>query len=381
MVILMDIDEYFQCVRRFAKRCVNESLSPQDLIEGAGLNDQNIRACIEIRSSLINAQEQCNLSGYLEIGFFALAKNKSERLAAFAFCFDIQHAVDLLSLQRQCEEYHKDHDLFRGVPKLFSEIRRKPGTKNPDFELIALKAAQSYNGTEIYNVKEGYVKLTHLLNPGIVNWASWSFPNSPIYVRFDPHFFSKEIPRQYLTEATLVPANPKWLAGFNLRKGMKDFASYVLEDVSVKDDQQQFWDYRFKDIRRLEVRVERRKDDYLTMMIEELPKEDDLNGLMLGYCIHLDTRDPVGTPLKEVSLNHLDLAINVYEGSRRQERFSQSLQDGKVVDASFRTHLLRIEKASFESVFDFCRIFLRSQFLLEEWIQDVIGAGTGDALD
>jgi hypothetical protein len=83
-------------------------------------------------------------------------------------------------------------------------------------------------------------------------------------------------------------------------------------------------------IRRLEVRVERRDDDYLTMMIEELPRADDPNGLMVGRCIHLDTKDPVGTPLKSVRLNHLDLAINVYRDERRLERLSQTLQNGKI---------------------------------------------------
>ena len=73
-----------------------------------------------------------------------------------------------------------------------------------------------------------------------------------------------------------------------------------------------------------------------------------------------------------MQLNHLDLAINIYQGQRRAERFSQTMQSGKVPDASFRTHLFRIEQASFLSLFDFSRQFLKSPVLLGEWIQEVM---------
>jgi hypothetical protein len=145
----------------------------------------------------------------------------------------------------------------------------------------------------------------------------------------------------------------------------------MLNDVSPKDDATQFWDYRVKGIRRLEVRVERREEDYLTMMIEELPRPDDPNGLMIGRCVHLDSRDPAGTPLDQVRVNHLDLAINVYKGATRAVRDGQSLQNGKIVDASCRTHLLRIEDIPFISLFQFCRMFFQSSVLLSEWLNEL----------
>lgn len=72
-------------------------------------------------------------------------------------------------------------------------------------------------------------------------------------------------------------------------------------------------------------------------------------GFMVARCIHLDTLDPAGTPLDQVELQHLDLAINVYRGEHRAARFAQTLRAGKVQDASFRTHLFRIERAPFAS--------------------------------
>jgi hypothetical protein len=113
---------------------------------------------------------------------------------------------------------------------------------------------------------------------------------------------------------------------------------------------------------------------YLTMIIEELPRPDDPSGLMIARCIHLDTRDPAFTPLGQVEMQHLDLAINVYEGEDREKRFAQSLQNGKVQDASFRTHLFRIERTPFVSLFSFCGMFLESKVLLSEWLNELVRA-------
>lgn len=192
-----------------------------------------------------------------------------------------------------------------------------------------------------------------------------------MYVRLDPHFFSPERPPQKLMEAVIIPGNFNWLEGFTLRKGMKSSAVYMLMDKSPKNDALEFWEYNVKGIRRLEIYVKKRANNYLTMMMEEIPKPDSRNGLMIGRCIHLDTLDPVGTPLEEVRVQHLDLAINVYEGDSRQKRFSETLKDGKTTDASFRTHLFRIEDAPFSSVFGFSLLFFKSRILLGDWFQEI----------
>jgi hypothetical protein len=157
---------------------------------------------------------------------------------------------------------------------------------------------------------------------------------------------------------------PRWLASFNLRKGMKDRSHYVLEAADPKTDMVRWWDYNVRHVRRLECRVERREHDYLTMMVEELPRCDDPSGLMIGRYVHLDTKDPAGTQPAAVVLAHLDLAINVYEGNRRKERWDARLADGKVPDASFRTHLFRVEAVPLARVFDYCRLFFRSRALI-----------------
>lgn len=371
----MDIDEYLNKVNTFARECAQSETEPHHIIESRGLRDRDIAECMKARLELISALEAEKLDAYLEIGLFPFAEEHSERRALFAFSFDIQYALDIITLKMQCAPYEPSQPLFQAAPLLLKHIRKRPND-SVDRDLLDLSAIRSVSDLSIYKVDGGFSRLTSLLNPGIVNWARATYPNSPTFIRLDPFFFKHQQPRELLTEATLIPANPKWLADFSLRKGMKDFALYALQDVSPRDDPKAFWEYRMKGVRQLEVRVERRDKDYLTMMIEELSRKDEENGLMVGRCVHLDTRDPVGTPLAAVKVSHLDLAVNVYQGQRREERYAQTLKDGKAADASFRTHIFRIEQANFCSVFDFCRMFLRSQLLVDQWIQEVKSGGS-----
>ena len=172
-------------------------------------------------------------------------------------------------------------------------------------------------------------------------------------------------------EAALVPANPRWMSTLALFPNAKTFASYALQDCSPKEDRTQYIEYHVHNIRRLEVIAQRREVDYLSMMIEELPRVDDPNGLMVGRCIHLDTCAIAGTPMADAQLKHLDLAINVYRGCDRRMRMAESLQNGKVCDATYRTHLLRVEDVPFPALFGFAEMFLKSRSLLAEWITDL----------
>ena len=103
---------------------------------------------------------------------------------------------------------------------------------------------------------------------------------------------------------------------------------------------------------------------------QELSIRDQRSGFIVGRCIHLDSRSPEGTPFDQVELDHIDLAINVYQDNALDARFEQRLDDGgKIVDASYRTHLLRIDGARFPVLFDCALGFFLSTTLLLEWLQ------------
>jgi hypothetical protein len=135
----------------------------------------------------------------------------------------------------------------------------------------------------------------------------------------------------------------------------------------------EFWEYHIRKVRKLEIHAKRRAHKYLSMMIEELSAPDEAQGFMVAKCVHLDTFDPIDTPLQEVQIAHLDLALNIYCDDYRAKRFEKTLQKGRAHDATFRTHLFHIENIPFLALFTFCAMFLDSQVLLSEWFNELSG--------
>ena len=83
------------------------------------------------------------------------------------------------------------------------------------------------------------------------------------------------------------------------------------------------------------------------------------------------TDNPIGTPFCESFVNHLDLAINVYEGISAKKRYENNLASGIIVeDSTFRTHLLRIENIPLKSLILFTISFLQSKTLINDWFND-----------
>jgi hypothetical protein len=107
------------------------------------------------------------------------------------------------------------------------------------------------------------------------------------------------------------------------------------------------------------------------MMVEEIVDRRSTREPVLGRCIHWDTEAPVGASPSQARVKHLDLAINVYRGEAADRRLTQSLgADARVVDATFRTHLLRIEDIPPQALLGFASQFFVSSLLTLEWFED-----------
>lgn len=113
---------------------------------------------------------------------------------------------------------------------------------------------------------------------------------------------------------------------------------------------------------------------FSNMMVEELQRRKGPEAFLLGRMVHLDTCAPRGTPVDNAPVMHLDLAINAYFGDAAPERERQSLSDGRVCDASVRTHILRIEDIPFSAALDFARRFFLSSKLFGEWCEALTGS-------
>jgi hypothetical protein len=202
----MDVNAYLDGVNHLAQKCLDRAIAPVILIGEPGLeNEKLVNDCVEFRKCLLTMQDEDELRGYLEMGFF-LGVSRQQRLATFALYSEVQNVYDLLEMKHQCVQYDRSQKLFVAEPSLFDDVRRREGSGSPDLELISLKALTAVSDSEVYKVRRGYGKLTHHLHPGIVNWAKKSFPDSPIFVRLDPHQYFEKAPLQSLMEATLIPA-------------------------------------------------------------------------------------------------------------------------------------------------------------------------------
>jgi hypothetical protein len=265
-------------------------------------------------------------------------------------------------LERQCEPYRSDQLLFKYEPELF---RRVSASGRED--LVDLDALEPIAGYAGFKTENGYARLSRLLSPQIVSWAKEHYPKAKLFIRIDPHRFYQQQPKVLLNEMTIRPADPRWLAHLSLRSGMTDGAQYDLEPGELPTDQKRYWEYHVQNIRRLEF-ASRRKGSYLSMMLEEVPDLQINRDLVSARCVHLDTEDPVGTPFGKVTMKHLDLAVNVYGGQNKTQRSKSRLFKGKVTDATFRTHVLRIEEVPLSGAFSFSRMFFRSETLLDELV-------------
>lgn len=366
----MDIAIYLEKIEELAFRCINEKVGAQELIESLiKENKDDILQLIHSRGLVLVQEEINEARALLEFELFSFLP-EADRIACITMCIDLQGAIARLSIIRRCEKYSLDQEIFKQVPDLFNHIRQRDNGQ-PDKELIDIRALRSTVNPQSFSYKNTYLVTDGYIQPKLINWLRESFASSPLFVRVYPHVSYERVPPLRLEEAIVLPANPNWWKNLTIHNGIKEGTGYLLEDCSPsKECAQQYWEYRFRGIRKLETIASRDNKGHLSMMLEEINVRDINNGFIIGRCIHLDTNDPVGTPFDESILNHLDLAINVYSEATINVRLQETLAKGKIVDASYRTHLLRIENIPFASLFLFAQTFFLSTVLVREWLED-----------
>lgn len=348
----MNIEEYRERIEKLAEKLDSEQITTYVYLEDEiKQSNKSIIDLVLFRSEQIVEKDLESVEGILKTGLFKNC-NKNYRIACILLTYEIDNLKYIQNYKIRCLKYSKEQPIFRFEPKLFEKIRTKEnGTK--DLELIEYKVFDHINNTEIVKYNKSYSLIDSDLDPQIILWAKNDFKNNPLYIRINPFRAFNFKPSHKINEAILNPANPNWWKNLKIYNGNKVGAAYILDNFG-----------------RLEVIFKRNNNNNLSMMAEELMKIDDY-GIMIGRMIHLDTDDQYGNDFNLSTLNHLDLAINIYIGEDALKRDSEDLTKGdKVSDASFRTHLLRIEKVPFNSIFEFSRMFFKSKELVNEWLYD-----------
>ncbi|MBN1971483.1 MAG: hypothetical protein JW870_19115 [Candidatus Delongbacteria bacterium] len=368
----IDLENYDEEIKNIALQINKAKVEVFDYINSlVEENDAIFDELKRIRKECTIAEELENNKGYLELGYFN-SLDEVERIVCFLISFEIKSIININNIYTRFKEYSEEHIIFKQEPKLWKYVRNNDAKKS-NKELIDASVFEQIDNSEIVRFNNSFMIIEKSLNPSILVWTKLIFSGSPLYIRINPNEIYKHMPPRDLFEAISMPADPEWWKKLKLHKNKKTGASYFLQDCSPKINVNQYIDYHVNQIRRLEITTTRNNSGNLSMMIEELTCKGS-SGVMIGRMIHLDTDDKYGTDFNDSHLNHLDLAVNIYENERVQKRIVDRLETGnKTVKASKRTHLMRIEKIPFIGLLGFAYAFFKSKTLLNEWYMDQFG--------
>lgn len=275
--------------------------------------------------------------------------------------------MNIAEIEKSCVKYDLAQPVFARMPSLFKSARK--------CELINYRDITRHSPSSLcfrVNKHSSYGVIDYRLPMFILEKLDSEYVDMPSFVRIDPYQVLLKPTLDSLNEEVVNFPDPVWWKDLRIYNNKDKGSSYQL--LGNPEDKNNLWDYLAKGIRRLEFHAGRRDSNnpYLSMMMEELEihqneTEEDKNYLV-GRMIHLDTDAKVGDDFKKAKMLHIDLAYNYYFGNVIDTRMGQDLSvEGKVVEASKRTHILRIENISLCELFPIAFAFFKSQTMVNEW--------------
>lgn len=360
----MGFNEYFAFLDRLSTMDipVGESMA-YCLSKLLDSNDEEAQAAVAFRANFMGSRENNITNGYLVIGHFT-AYDDNLRHACICIILEAEYHRKILGLRTQCAPYSLEQPLFRKIPTLYTYVRDK--------ELIEYSVLKRIAKSEIISFGNKFGYLNKFVPLSLLNWKDENRPEAPLYIKVDPYQVFDTQPQQSIQDSVVIPPNPKWWQNLEIYKGQHEGCSFLLnKNVDPKENPLEYWEYHCRHIRRLDVVAKRNGNGNLSMMLEELEESTNLlsptERIIIGRMIHLDTDALFDSPFADATLNHLDLAINVYMDQNAENRLNDNLaKGGRVEDATFRTHLLRVEQIPFEDLFPFTYCFLQSNRLWAE---------------
>lgn len=369
---MITFEDYERGLKVLADDIVANQRDPVKHLE-ALLKGQNAATIelFEFRKYYLDAHDRDRIAPYLEFGYYT-GQSEDDRVVFFCLEFELEAVARRTRLVNFCKAYDDGQTAFTLEPRLTDHIRVKGSRKGgPENEMVKYAELQQIHDSEVMMFDKSFVKLVPALNPRIPEWISTTFPRAPLFVRIDPDIASRNQLPQLLTEELKVNPYAYAPAEFELNHNMVRGEEYSLFEVSpTPETLQEWWDYKVRGVRSLQT-SSNGKGTYRSFMIEEL--DDKLGGdeILIGRCIHLDSKNFRSTEIGDQSLDHLDLAVNVYEGANRKTRLGESLRNGKITDADYRTHVLRVEQVPLCVLPMMCLLFLASPTLTQRYHQDI----------
>ena len=287
------------------------------------------------------------------------------RYTASALIWDINYHQELRYLEKSLEKYSIEQPLFVSNEELLSYSLNKELIHSTTFKKIHIA-----NVLQFTNGK--YAFMDDSLEPFILK--NLESRGTTYFVRINPLFYYEKNPPILIKEEAWRKPSPKWKNAIGIKPNCKDgFSYYIPDDIDINTNGYEHSDRYILGIFRLEGEYKRQRDGYFSMMVEELkevkhPFKEDY--YLIGRMIHLDSDESCEKGL-DTKLKHIDLALNLYTGDNAIKRRNERLENGgRIVDASFRSHILRVNDTKLSDIILFSTFF-ESESLKNEWIKDM----------
>lgn len=296
--------------------------------------------------------------------------DKEIKNSTSALISDLNYHQRLRYLQNSLKRYSISQPLFDTNQELLSH--------SLNCEIIPSTLFQRDHFANIVQFANGkYAYIDEYLEPPLLQQLEER--GLAYYVRVNPNYLYEKHPPILIKEAAWRKPSPKWKNAIGIRHNQKDgFSYYIPDDVDIKTNPFEYSDRYILHILRIEGEYKRNRDGYFSMMVEELkevshPFLDEY--YIVGRMIHLDSIED-GEKGLNAKLKHIDLAINLYIENDAISRMNERLENGgKVVDATCRSHILRLNDAQLSDIVMFSTFF-ESKSLQDEWIKDMFTGNT-----
>lgn len=327
-------------------------------------NNETLLDAIEFRKGNLNDND-CNISsGYLSLGIFK-GYGEEFRTACICICLEAEYKRQVNNEIRNCSSYEGDEPIFN--EKELSDHRNKDLI---DYRIFKHREPAS----NIFKFGDIWGYFDRRIPAQFYEWIDNCFADKPCRIRVEPYEIFSKKPEQMLIECMVIPPQFRWWDRLDIYTGNTTGSEYILLGDDIKNNRNDYYDYHFLNIRRLEVSETRKEPNYISMMIEEIEEHTNMlnpnEKYLIGRMIHLDSNATIGTCFKDATLNHIDLAYNLYINQDADNRLNGHLCYGKTQNATFRTHILRIENIPFKSLFKIAYSFLKSKTLTSEWLSN-----------
>lgn len=366
-----ECDLYLRYVGILAESSRAKGISAMEYIEDLWTaQDEELKRFLCWRHENFVLQDAVDAQGYLETGFFR-GSDEGSRAAAFLLLFDVERKRRAIELEAALQRYGEDDRLFQAEPRLFDEVEKKK-------QLVSMKALTQIDRSGALLYCGEVVKVAAFLNPEILNFLiSNGIPSEAVDVRLDPTFpsqsatspiasYTAELPNEFLRVLSGVP-----LANFFVPRDIRT-------SPASSDPHEHLVDYYLNGVRRIELYGEIR-EKRANFFIEELTNESGIkisadtgevmersDGPLTGRLIHFDAFKSAG-PCEEITLSHLDLAIQLYKGPSVRRRMEGKARER--IDPTLRIHLLKIRRLPLSMLPGIAYLFLKSENLCRKLLQ------------